>query len=76
MLKAFVTAGIPLKKLNNLALRKFMEKYMQRQIPDESTIRKNYLNETYENVLEKIRNEIGNSSIYVSVDETTDAEGR
>ena len=46
--KAFVAAGIPLKKLNNPTLREFLTEIAKETIPDESTLRKNYLQEIYE----------------------------
>lgn len=38
--KALVAANIPLKKLQNLHLREFLQKYCNQTIPDESTLRK------------------------------------
>lgn len=76
MLKAFVSANIPLKKLENTTFRNFLEKHMQRKLPSETTIRKNYLDNAKNDVLIKIRADIGDNPIYVSIDETTDKEGR
>jgi hypothetical protein len=75
-MQAFVAADVPLYKLNNPLLRDCLEKYTGRKLPEQSTIRKNYLNESYETVMECIRVEIGDSPIWVSIDETTDANGR
>ena len=75
-MQAFVSADIPLYKLNNLQLRDCLEKYTGHKFPEQSTIRKNYLNESYETVMECIRVEIGDSPIWVSIDETIDANGR
>lgn len=76
--EAFLASNIPLNKLNNRNLKGFLQKYCKNQnIPDESTLRKNYLPAIYQSVLEEIRNEIGNNSlIWISADETTDACGR
>ncbi|XP_054744979.1 uncharacterized protein LOC129249286 isoform X2 [Anastrepha obliqua] len=71
-----VARDIPLIKANHKEFRSFMEKYVQKKVPDQSTMRKHYLKEIYENVLEEIRSHIGNSSIFVSIDETTDKAGR
>jgi len=54
----------------------FLEKYTGQGIPEESTIRKNYVEIIYHETLSKIRDIIGNGPIWVSVDETTDADGR
>ncbi len=47
---AFLAADIPLKKLQNPTLRTFLSKNIKHQIPDESTIRKNYLKPAYNKV--------------------------
>jgi len=49
-----------------------MEKYTNKEIPDESTWRKNYVNDIYVETLNKIRPNIAGHKIWVSVDETTD----
>lgn len=75
--KALVCSNIPWNKLNNPSFRAFLEKYCVNQnIPDESTMRKNYLDKIYLSTIEEIRNSIGDNFIWVAVDETTDALGR
>jgi len=54
----------------------FLEKYTGQQIPDESSIRKNYVSIIYEETLKSIRQFIQDGSIWVSIDESTNAEGR
>jgi len=54
----------------------FFEKYIKLKLPDESTVQKNYIPLCYEDILNKIRKEIGNSSIWVSIDKTIDVQGR
>ncbi|OXA41172.1 CGG triplet repeat-binding protein 1, partial [Folsomia candida] len=76
MCYAFVSAGIPWKKLQNSALENFLEKYTGRSIPDQSTLRKNYLPTIYVEAIEKIRRDVGTNPIWVSIDETTDKCGR
>lgn len=73
---AFLSADIPLWKLTNSDLRCFLEKYTKERVPDESTLRKRYVKKCYEETLAKIRTEIGDNYVWVSVDETTDASGR
>ncbi|KAL4121166.1 hypothetical protein QTP88_013730 [Uroleucon formosanum] len=76
-LTTFMVANdIPLWKLKNAEFNNFFEKYIKLKLPDESTVRKNYVPLCYEDVLRKIRKEIGNSSIWVSIDETIDVQGR
>ena len=45
-----VGANIPFSKLNNPGFNGFLTKYCGRRIPNESTIRKNYLSISYEQV--------------------------
>lgn len=73
---ALLGAGIPLKKINNKPLKNFLNKWTHQIIPDESTLRKNYLPIEYEKSIERIREDIGDNNIWVSVDETIDSEGR
>jgi len=47
---AFVAANIPFYKINHLSLKQFLAKYCRKDIPDESTLRKNYLKVCYERV--------------------------
>ena len=74
--EALLSANIPLQKLNNLKFRNFFEQYIDKCIPDESTLRKTYVKVCYEKVLSGIRNSIGNKKLWVSIDETTDVDGR
>lgn len=62
--------------MNQPTFREFLEKYTNKKIPDESTLRKNYVCQMYENTLIKIRQYIQNKNIWISIDETTDVEGR
>lgn len=74
---ALVSSNIPFHKLNNPNFKNFLKKYCTNQhIPDESTIRKNYLDIIYKNVIEEIRKDVGESNIWISVDETIDQCGR
>ncbi|OXA53968.1 CGG triplet repeat-binding protein 1 [Folsomia candida] len=76
MCRAFISAGIPWKKLQNPVLQNFLQTYTGRAIPDESTLRKNYLPQIYAEAIEEIRRDVGTNPIWLSVDETTDACGR
>ncbi|KAJ4451698.1 hypothetical protein ANN_03168 [Periplaneta americana] len=74
--RSLISADIPLYKLKNKVFREFLEKYTQHTIPDESTLRKTNAPSIYDETIQKIRDEIKDSSIWVSIDETPDKEGR
>lgn len=71
--RAFIQSGIPLFKVNSEPLRNFLAKYTERKIPDESTLRKNYIKPVFDEIIEKIRLAVGDSNVCFIVDETTDA---
>jgi hypothetical protein len=54
----------------------FSEKYTSQNIPDESTLRKNYIRDIYLETLPSIPGEIQDRPIWVFIDETTDVEER
>jgi len=74
--EAMVAANIPWNKLEIPKFKSFLEKYMNRQIPSESTIRKGYLHGTYQKTIQKIRENIDEEYIWFAVDETIDDVGR
>lgn len=51
-------ANIPLEKLGNRHVRLFLEKYTGKDIPSVSLLRKTYVDECYEETMNKIRNEV------------------
>jgi hypothetical protein len=53
-----------------------LEKYTGKTIPHETTLRKSHLDVIYNEKLDKIRDFIKNGPIWVSMEETTDVEGR
>ncbi|KAJ4426656.1 hypothetical protein ANN_26454 [Periplaneta americana] len=63
---SLISADIP-HKLKNKVFREFLEKYTQHTIPDESTLRKTYAPSIYDETIQKIRDEIKDSSIWVSI---------
>lgn len=73
---AMMSADIPLWKVNNPVFKGFLEKYSGKSIPDESTLRKKFVNYVYEDSLASIREQIQDGSIWVAIDETTDSQGR
>ena len=62
--EALVAANIPFEKLENEKLRKFFFKYMKVNIPDASTLRKNYLDEIYESKIEKKKKNVAENSLF------------
>ncbi|PSN44021.1 hypothetical protein C0J52_16974 [Blattella germanica] len=74
--RSLISADIPLYKLKNKAFREFLDKHTQHTIPDESTLRKTYAPSINDETIQKIRDEIKDSSIWVSIDETSGKEGR
>ncbi|KAL1229454.1 putative ankyrin repeat protein [Trichinella spiralis] len=73
---AFIDARIPLWILGNKSLRGFLEKYTKQHIPSESSLRKNYIDNNFNNVMDGIRRKVAYNKIWVSVDETIDPVGR
>lgn len=71
--RALIQSDIPLFKVNAPPFRKFLEKYTQKKMPDESTLRKNYVKPIYCETIDKIRSIVGDSNVCFIVDETTDA---
>ena len=47
-----------------------------KSVPDESTLRKNYVDKVFQKTKQAIRQIIGDNLIYFHVDETTDSCGR
>ncbi|KAK5648152.1 hypothetical protein RI129_003044 [Pyrocoelia pectoralis] len=71
-----VQSNIPLNKLQNNCFKSFWEEYSKKHVPDESTLRKNYVSSVYDETIQKIKELIGSHCIWFTVDETTDACGR
>jgi len=54
-----------------------LDKYTDEVVPDESTLRKNYLNDCFEETLTKIKSTFQDKKIWIAIiDETTDIESR
>lgn len=74
--KTLLEANIPLFKLNHPSLVKFIEKHTSQSVPDESTLRRNYVPHLYEKMIEQLRSKADGKHIWVSLDETTGVEQR
>lgn len=74
--ETFVSANIPFTKINNPVFKKIIKKYTGRDLPDESTIRKYYVQGQYDKTITTIKSKLSDKYIWVSADETTDIKGR
>lgn len=80
--KFMVSCNIPWSQLENPIFKKFINNCVSGkfektvEVPSECLLRQNYVNQIYDEQMQKIKKELENSFIYVSVDETTDARGR
>ena len=74
--KAVVSANIPLWKLEHPNIKAFLSKYTSENIPSESTLRKKYVEAYYDTTMNRIRENIADRKIWVSIDEATDTTGR
>lgn len=74
--KTFMAANIPWKKLQNMHLKTFLESNLGIMIPDESTLRKNYMDDCFEGVLTQIQADLEGAPVWIGMDETTDRMGR
>lgn len=77
MVEAMISANIPLAKLKNSKFKIFLGKYMNRNIPDDSTLHKGKILDTlYHKSIDSIKNRIENYAIYFICDETQDIKNR
>lgn len=76
MCKAFIGANIPIYKAGHPDVVQFLEKYTTNAVPSESTLRQKYVPVLYNETIENLRQKAENKHIWVSIDETTDAEQR
>jgi hypothetical protein len=74
--RTFIEADIPLFKLRHPSFKKFLEYYMQRVIPNDSTIRRETIDPLFSEKVTKIQQKISNNSVYFILDETTDSSNR
>ncbi len=72
----FLAANIPWNKLEHPRLKAFLEAQTGLSIPNEATLRTNYMQSCYEEVMQAIREDLHGADFWVSTDETQDAVGR
>lgn len=76
MTNAFIAADIPLNKLNNPVLRKFLtDEIPHQKLPHSSTLRRN-LKKLYLLKMKRIKNYFRNEDVFFIVDESPDCESR
>ncbi|KAF0682190.1 Uncharacterized protein FWK35_00036723, partial [Aphis craccivora] len=73
---AMLSENIPFNKLKNKLLSNFLEKHTDKKMPDESTLGKNYVDKCFNETINSIRKYVENKKIWISIDETSDVEGR
>ena len=66
---ALISANIPFYKLSNATFKSFLFKYTKENIPDRTTIAKNYLPEIYKAKFLKLRNKLNKQKLWVSIDD-------
>lgn len=71
-----ISVDIPLAKLNDELFRSFIEKYTGHKVPSRTIIREKYVDKIYEEKYAELQNLLRSDSIYVSLDGTTDKNGR
>lgn len=74
--KMFIAADIPLFKPRNEHVVAFLEKYTKKDLPSETTVRRNCATRVYEDTIVHIKKELANKHVWVSIDETTDSSQR
>lgn len=74
--RMMVAADIPFTKLTVPAFRDFLETECRRMVPEESTIRKNYVPVLVDKCMSKVKDALQGKYVWIQIDETTDACGR
>ena len=74
--EALVRSNIPLNKIESDSFRNFLEKYTKKSLPNESTLRRNYLPNLFEQEMKRTIQWTRNKPIFIIIDECTDPSGR
>jgi len=69
-----LSANIALHKLKNTHFKQFFIQYTRQNVPDQTTLRKGIVDHCYHEVIKEIRQTVVGKTIWVLIDETTDAE--
>ena len=73
---AFISCDIPLNNVNKEPMRILFKKFSGKSLPDQSTLRKYYVRNIYENTMKNLRGKANGQKLWVSIDESTDVEQR
>lgn len=73
---AFADANIPLNKLENVKFKRWLEKYMKRQVKTKSFFRKYVVDTVYDVELKRVYEKLSKKDMYLQFDETTDCQGK
>lgn len=85
LIKFLILCNIPWSQMKNTAFKEFFQKYVcsscccvctNRKVPDESQLRKVYLDKFFKNKIISIYENNKNEKLWISLDETTDFLGR
>lgn len=68
-----VSCDIPLYKLRSDKLRGFLDKYTTEAVPCETTLRNSYVPQMLTTLIDKIKDQVKDQFVWVSIDETTDS---
>ena len=71
-----VSCNIPLNKASKPKFIQFMKKYSSRNVPHQSTLRRQYGHIIYDDIMKDLLSKAAGKKIWVSLDETTDVEQR
>ena len=74
--EAFITADIPLNKLDVPEIREFLEENIGVSMPCRTVARTRHMTGAYEEAVEKIKEELTDHPLWIGGDETTDICGR
>ena len=74
---ALISGNIAFNAISDPVVRAFLAKYHTKdKVPDESTLRKNYMEKVYMDKLGRLRRVCAGKLIWISIDETTDVRDR
>lgn len=74
--RTFLEANVPLYKIAHPSIANLFEKYMNRPIPSDETLRKKYVPLLYDKCIADMRAKVADKCIWVTLDETQDSEQR
>ncbi|KAL4112589.1 hypothetical protein QTP88_016343 [Uroleucon formosanum] len=73
---ALISTNIPLNKVSNQSFHTFLGVYTGNNVPTETNLRRGYIDDIFDETMSKIKLELSVKKVWVSIDETTNIEGR